>query len=130
MSEGRTPSVADMTAPNSAVAAPPKSAAAASLKSANPLFGAPAKSGKKQKKKKSNRKQKEQSRNYELVRRRRRESGEFCKAVLRFFFSNVGLILVAIFVAFVGAGKSTSMEEYVFVTSIRAGLKYVLLAES
>ena len=38
------------------------------------------------------------------MRRRRRESGEFCKAVLRFFFSNVGLILVAVFVAVFGAG--------------------------
>ena len=40
------------------------------------------------------------------MKRRRRESGEFCKAVLRFFFSNVGLIIVAILVAFFGAGMS------------------------
>ena len=59
------------------------------------------------------RKIKEQSRNFEFVKRRRRESGEFCKAVLRFFFSNVGLILVAVLVAVFGAGTEDLLSDSV-----------------
>ena len=45
------------------------------------------------------------------MKRRRRESGEFCKAVLRFFFSNVGLIIVAVAVAVFGAGTDSIDEK-------------------
>ncbi len=57
------------------------------------------------------RKQKlEEERNYELVTRKRKETGTFCKSFLRFTFSQVGLVLVVILVA-VG-GKSGRADDH------------------
>ena len=66
---------------------------------------------KKRKKKKSQRKIIEEQRDYEFVTRQRKETGQFLKSVLRFFLSNVGLIVVAIVVAIGGANLYIGMEE-------------------
>jgi hypothetical protein len=63
------------------------------------------KSAKKQKK--SAKKQKEDERNYELVTRPRRETGAFFKSLLRFLFSNVGLVILAVVVGIGGRIEET-----------------------
>ena len=48
----------------------------------------------------------EEDRNYELITRKRAEKGTFCKAFLRFLFSQVGLVLLCIAIGVGGTVKS------------------------
>jgi len=53
----------------------------------------------------------EEERNYELVTRKRRETGVFFKSLLRFLFSQVGLVVVVILMATLGAEIFVLMEK-------------------
>ncbi len=44
----------------------------------------------------------EEERNYELVTRKRRETGTFVKSFLRFLFSQIGMVVVVIAVSLLG----------------------------
>ncbi len=44
----------------------------------------------------------EEERNYELVLRKRKETGVFFKTVLKFLFSQIGMVFVVILVATLG----------------------------
>ncbi len=52
----------------------------------------------------------EEERNYELVVRKRRETGTFLKSFLRFIFSQVGMVVVVILVAIGGANIFVNLE--------------------
>ena len=53
----------------------------------------------------------EEERNYRLVVREKEEKGKFIKETLSFLFSNVGIVLLGIFTAFLGAEAYIELEK-------------------